>query len=82
MRKNIVIAGFSKEKREIELEKTKTKYSKKGYTFLDYIDNGTLKSIAIFEVDESIIKKEKSINLMLMGGFFLLLSIILYLKAS
>jgi len=82
MRKNIVIAGFSKEKREIELEKVKSKYSKKGYSFLDYIDNGTLKSIAIFEVDEAIIKKEKSINLMLLGGFFLLLSIILYVKAS
>jgi hypothetical protein len=82
MKKNIVVGGFSKEQREKELEKIKLKYSKKGYKFLNYIDNGALKSIAIFEVDESILRKEKSIQLIITGGLFLLLALALYIKAS
>ena len=82
MKKNIVVGGFTKEQREKELEKIKTKYSKKGYKFINYVDNGKLKSVAVFEVDENILRKEKSQKLMVIGGFFLLLSLILYIKAS
>lgn len=82
MKKSIVVGGFSKEQREKELIKIKEKYGKKGYRFLEYIDNGTLKSVAVFEVDESILRKEKSLKLILLGVFFLLISLFLYLKAS
>ncbi len=82
MKKNIIVGGFSKEEREKELEKVKTKYSKKGYNFLEYIDNGTLKSVAIFDVDEVFLKKEKSKNLFILAGFFLLLSAYLFLKGN
>ncbi|MDC7249982.1 MAG: hypothetical protein PQJ49_08725 [Sphaerochaetaceae bacterium] len=82
MKKQIVIGGFSKEQRIKELEKTKKKYSKKGYKFLEYIENGALKSIAIFEVNENIIKKEKATNLILLGVFFIALAVIMYIKAS
>ena len=82
MKKNIVVGGYTKEQREKELEKIKNKYSNKGYKFINYIDNGKLKSVAVFEVDENILRKEKSQKLMLLGGFFLLISLILYMKAS
>jgi len=82
VKKNIVVGGMSKSQREKELEKIKSKYSKKGYSFINYIDNGTLKSVAVFEVDESVLRKEKSQKLLMVGGFFLVLSLILYMKAS
>ena len=79
--KNIVVGGFSKEQREKELERVKTKYEKKGYKFLKYIDNGTLKSIAVFEVSASIIRKERSAQLLVLGAGFLIISSILYFKS-
>ncbi len=82
MRKQIVVGGFTKEQREKELGKIKAKYSKKGYVFLDYIDNGSLKSVAVFEVDELLLRREKGRNLVLLGIFFLVISAILYIKAS
>jgi hypothetical protein len=82
MKKNIVVGGFNKEQREKNLHKIKEKHSKKGYKFLDYIDNGTLKAVATFEVDENILKKEKSKNLFIFAGIFLLISISLFIKAS
>ncbi len=82
MKKNIVVGGYTKEQREKQLEKIKTKYSNKGYKFINYIDNGKLKSVAVFEVDEYILKKEKSQKLLMVGGFFLLIALILYMKAS
>ncbi|MEN8718394.1 MAG: hypothetical protein ABF301_07055 [Sulfurovum sp.] len=82
MQKEIVVGGFSKEQREQNLEKIKTKYTKKGYKFLKYIDNGTLKSVAVFDVDESILRKEKSKNLYILSGFFLLLSLYLFLQGK
>ncbi|MFA6740325.1 MAG: hypothetical protein WCR78_02435 [Arcobacteraceae bacterium] len=80
-KKNIVVGGFSKEQREKELEKVKTKYEKKGYKFLQYLDNGTLKSIAVFEVSDAIIKKERSTQLIVVGVGFLIISAILYFKS-
>jgi hypothetical protein len=80
-KKNIVVGGFSKEQREKELEKVKTKYEKKAYKFLQYLDNGTLKSIAVFEVSDSIIKKERSTQLIVVGVGFLIISAILYFKS-
>lgn len=62
--KNIVIGGFSKEQREKELEKTKAKFEKKGYKFLKFEENGTLKSVAVFQVDEAILKKRSLCNLL------------------
>lgn len=82
MRKNIVVGGFSKNQRDEELEKIKIKYSNKGYKFIDYIDNGTLKSVVVFEVDEIILKKEKSIKLFITAGFFIFISLVLYLNAK
>ena len=81
-KKNIVVGGFSKEQRQKELERVKTKYEKKGYKFLKYIDNGTLKSIAVFEVSDSILKKEKSAQLIVVGVGFLIISAILFIKSS
>lgn len=82
MRKEIVVGGFTKEQREKNLEKIKEKYSKKEYQFLEYIDNGTLKSVAVFEVDEIALKKEKQKNLYIYAGFFMLLSLYLFLKGN
>ncbi len=81
-KKTIVIGGFNETQREKELEKTKVKYAKKGYKFLNYIDNGTLKSIAVFEVDSSIIRKERSRQLIVVGVGFLIISGILFSNAS
>ena len=82
MRKNIVVAGFSKAQRDQELEKMKMKYDKKGYTYIDYVDNGTLKSVAVFEVDETILRKEKSQKLFIVSASFLVIALILYIRAS
>ena len=82
MRKDIVVGGFTKEQREENLEKIKLKHDKKGYKFIKYLDNGTLKSVAVFEVDEVSIKKEKAKNLYIYAGFFLLVSIYLFVKAD
>jgi len=82
MKKTIVVGGYNEEQRKRNLEKIKTKYEKKGYKYLDYLDNGALKSVAVFEVDELILRKEKSKQLIFIGGCFLVLSLILYLKAS
>jgi hypothetical protein len=59
MKKNISVSGLTKNQRLKELEKIKTKYQKKGYVFIEYIDNGMTKSIAIFEISEENFKKEK-----------------------
>ena len=78
--KNIVIGGFSKEQREKELEKTKAKFEKKGYKFLKYEENGALKSVAVFEVNEAILRKEKSMQFIVMGVGFLIIAAILQFK--
>jgi len=82
MKKNIVVGGVNKEQREKNLEKLKEKYSKKGYTFSEYIDNGSLKSVAVFDVDENILRKEKQKTLYIYASFFLLLSIYLYMQGN
>jgi hypothetical protein len=58
MKKKVSIAGLTKAQREEELERIKKKLEKKGYVFIEYIDDGITKSNAIFEVDEIIAKKE------------------------
>lgn len=82
MKKNIVVGGFTKAQREKELEKIKAKYKKKDYKFIEYIDNGSLKSIAIFEVNASILKKEKSQKLIGTGILFLILAVVLYISGG
>ncbi|MFY9075967.1 hypothetical protein OZZ08_13520 [Malaciobacter mytili] len=82
MKKTIVIGGFTKSQREKELQKIKLKYEKKGYQFIEYIENGLLKSIAIFEVNDLIIRKEKSIKLIGTGILFLIFAIILYISGG
>ena len=82
MQKEIVVSGFTKEQREQNLEKIKTKFTKRGYKFLKYIDNGTLKSVAVFDVDEKILRKEKSRSLYIMSAFFLLLSLYLFTQSN
>jgi hypothetical protein len=76
LKKNISISGLTQIQREKELEKIKIKYEKKGYNFVEYRDNGMAKSIAIFDVDESILKKEKPSKILL---FFILIFISLSL---
>lgn len=80
VKKNIVIGGFTKEQREKELEKTKVKLGKKGYKFLNFEENGALKSVAVFEVDEAILRKEKSMQLIVAGIGFLIIAAILQFK--
>ena len=67
MKKNISVSGFTKNQRLQELEKVKSKYEKKGYVFLEYIDDGVTNSIAIFEVDETILKNEKTTTKIAIG---------------
>ena len=80
-RKNIVVGGFTKEQRDSQLEKIKIKYEKKGYKFLEYVDNGTLKSVAIFEVSDYILRKERSAQLIVAGIGFLIIAAVLYIKS-
>lgn len=80
--KSIVVGGFSQEQRKTELEKVKAKYEKKGYKFLKFVDNGVLKSVAIFEVDEAILRKEKSAQLIVAGIGFMVIAAILYFKSN
>lgn len=82
MKKTIVVGGLTKDQREKELEKIKKKHEKKGYQFLEYIDNGMLKSVAIFEVSDEIIKKEKSNKLVLAGILFMIIAFVLYMQTS
>lgn len=82
MKKPIVVGGFSVEQRQRELEKLKIKLGKKGYKFLGYHEAGALKSTAVFEVDESVLKKEKSQKLIVVGVGFMIVALILFLKAS
>lgn len=77
-KKTIVVGGFTKAQREKELEKVKKKYQKKGYKYQEYIDNGALKSTAIFEVDDSILKKEKSKQFITFGVILLFVAFIIY----
>lgn len=58
-KKTISVSGFTKDQRAKDLERIKKKYKKKGYVFIEYIDDGITKSTAIFEVDEAILKKDK-----------------------
>ncbi|MDY0053013.1 MAG: hypothetical protein RBR65_10775 [Aliarcobacter sp.] len=48
---------------------------------MKYLDNGTLKSVAVFEVSASIIRKERSAQLLVLGVGFLIISAILYFKS-
>lgn len=81
MKKVIAVGGFTPEQRQKKLEAIKIKYTKKGYEYKSYLENGALKSVAVFEVSEAIAKKEKGQNLLLLGAFFLALSGILYYKS-
>ncbi|WP_151946955.1 hypothetical protein [Aliarcobacter butzleri] len=61
MKKNIDIVGFTQKQRLEELKRAKEKYTKKGYTFVDYTDNGVTKSFATFEIDEANIKQSSGL---------------------
>ena len=73
MKKNISVSGLTKNQRLKKLEKIKTKYQKKGYVFIEYIDNGITKSIAIFEISEENLKKNKSTLYKNISIFFVIL---------
>ncbi len=77
MKKNIQVSGFTKVQRLKSLEKIKSKYLKKDYKFIEYIDDGITKSMAIFEVDEKIIKKEKKRKtIIVIGSLFIIVFLI------
>ncbi len=78
-KKTITVSGLTEKQREKELEKVKSKYEKKGFKFIEYIDNGMTKSTAIFEVDEAILKKEKTNKIIL---FVIIISVIIYISTS
>ena len=82
MKKLIMVGGFTVEQRQKELEKLKTKLAKKGYKFLGYEESGSLKSTAVFEVDASVLRKEKSMKLIVVGLGFMVVALIMFLKAS
>lgn len=80
MKKNISVSGFTKNQRLQELEKIKSKYEKKSYVFLEYIDDGITNSIAIFEVDEQTLKNEKNTTKITIG--IIVVSIIAFIFIS
>jgi len=80
-KKSIVVGGFSKEQRQKELEKVKAKYEKKGYKFINFLENGAMKSVAVFEVSDAILRKERSMQLIVVGIGFMIISAILYMKS-
>lgn len=80
-KKTIQVSGLTKNQREKALEKIKAKYEKKGYIFLEYIDDGMTKSTAIFNVEESLLKKEK-ISKILKIGIVVIILIMIVLMSS
>ena len=79
-RKPILVGGYTQDQRNKQLEKIKSKYEKKGYCFVEYIEGGPTKSMAIFDVDEMILKKETSRKLILLGVFILIIAALIYPK--
>ena len=78
--KPILVGGFTPEQRLKQLEKIKTKYEEKGYKYKEFIEDGRTKSMAIFEVDDAILKKETSKKLILFGVIMLIFAAIIYPK--
>ena len=82
MRKNIDIAGFTEKQRLDELERVKAKYSKKGYTFVNYTDDGMTKSFATFEIDEANIKQGSGIFKKIFLGIIVVIIVLIIIAPS
>ena len=82
MKRLIVVGGFTEEQRLKALEKLKTKLGKKGYQFVGYEEAGAMKSTAVFEVGDSVLRKEKAMKLVIVGVGFMVVALILFLKAG
>ena len=82
MKKNIPVAGITKNQRLKELEKIKNKYEKKGYLFIEYIDDGMTKSIAIFEIDENNIKQSSGLFTKIFLGFILIIIVLIIISPT
>ena len=82
MRKNINIAGFTQKQRLDELEKVKGKYSKKGYTFINYTDHGMTKSFATFEIDEANIKQGSGLLKKIFLGIIVVIIVLIIIAPS
>ena len=82
MRKNIDIAGFTQKQRLDELERVKAKYSKKGYTFVNYTDHGMTKSFATFEIDEANIKQGSGIFKKIFLGIIVVIIVLIIIAPS
>ncbi|RXI27680.1 hypothetical protein [Aliarcobacter trophiarum] len=82
MKKNIDITGFTQKQRLDELEKIKTKYEKKGYTYIDYTDNGMTKSFATFEIDEANIKQGSGIFTKIFLGIIIVIIVLIIMTPS
>ena len=82
MRKNIDIAGFTEKQRLDELERVKAKYSKKGYTFVNYTDHGMTKSFATFEIDEANIKQGSGLFKKIFLGIIVVIIVLIIIAPS
>ncbi|WP_419768548.1 hypothetical protein [Arcobacter sp.] len=81
MKKTVSITGLTKAQREEDLERIKKKLEKKGYVFIEYIDDGITKSNAIFEVDEIIVKKEFVKKAKIWGIVIIVIAIIVFFSS-
>lgn len=82
MKKNIDIVGFTEKQRLDELERVKAKYEKKGYTYIDYTDNGMTKSFATFEIDEANIKQGSGIFKKIFLGIMVVIIVLIIIAPS
>lgn len=82
MKKNIDIVGFTQKQRLEELERVKEKYTKKGYTFVDYTDNGVTKSFATFEIDEANIKQGSGLFTKIFFGVIIGIIVLMMIRTS
>lgn len=82
MKKNIDIVGFTQKQRLEELERAKEKYTKKGYTFVDYTDNGVTKSFATFEIDEANIKQGSGLFVKIFFGIIVCIVVLMIIRTS
>ncbi len=78
IKKTISVSGLTKKQREKDLIKVRAKYEKKGYVFFEYIEDGITKSTAIFNVDESILKKDKKNKIISAVAFIIIISLIIF----
>lgn len=59
IKKTVAISGYTENSRMDQLKKKQSEFMEKGYSFVEYMDNGRSNSYAVFEIDANLIKKDE-----------------------